>query len=253
VRAAFTGEAPGTTLTSVLYDEPERPKSLRKVLPEGLELVIQRAMAKDPDARFASMVDLDEALAPFDAPGAGGEALAPRPSGVHPALAGELGGAETVALPRNAAMLENTGSLRARRARPRALGFGLAALAWAAVLVASLVSEAIRVAAARPLARVESVLAAVIAAVTVGPVAVAWVRELRRGAWKNTATMAARADALAVTCGASFAAYAVVAAVWRAEHALIARGAGAPPWADLVAALVALAAGTLAAWRTLRR
>ena len=66
-RPAFSGEDAGRTLTSVIWDEPARPKTLRRDLPDALELVIQRAMAKDPDARFASMAELDAALAPFDA------------------------------------------------------------------------------------------------------------------------------------------------------------------------------------------
>ena len=66
-RPAFSGEDAGRTLTSVIWDEPARPKTLRRDLPDALELVIQRAMAKDPDKRFASMAELDAALAPFDA------------------------------------------------------------------------------------------------------------------------------------------------------------------------------------------
>ena len=47
-RPAFGGEDAGRTLTSVIWDEPARPKTLRRDLPDALELVIQRAMAKDP-------------------------------------------------------------------------------------------------------------------------------------------------------------------------------------------------------------
>ncbi|HEX4458143.1 MAG TPA: serine/threonine-protein kinase [Polyangia bacterium] len=77
-RAAFSGEDAGRTLTSVIWDEPQRPKTLRRDLPDGLELVIQRAMAKDPAARFQSMAELDAALAPYD-----GDTQANRPAAAH--------------------------------------------------------------------------------------------------------------------------------------------------------------------------
>ena len=64
-RPAFSGEDAGRTLTSVIWDEPARPKTLRRDLPDALELIIQRAMAKDPDKRFSSMAELDAALAPL--------------------------------------------------------------------------------------------------------------------------------------------------------------------------------------------
>ena len=78
-RPAFSGEDAGRTLTSVIWDEPARPKTLRRDLPDALELVIQRAMAKDPDKRFASMAELDAALAPFDARRRRDHALDPPP------------------------------------------------------------------------------------------------------------------------------------------------------------------------------
>jgi serine/threonine-protein kinase len=62
----FDSEDPTSTLTLVLTEDPERPRSLNDKIPEELELVIQKAMAKDPRDRFASMAELDAALAPFD-------------------------------------------------------------------------------------------------------------------------------------------------------------------------------------------
>src|SRR5690606_5322633 len=45
--------------------EPLRPRSLNPEIPENLELVIQRAMAKDPTERYQSMSELRRALEPF--------------------------------------------------------------------------------------------------------------------------------------------------------------------------------------------
>ena len=70
---ALTGQKPfdmddaTATLTLVLTEDPERPRKINPTIPESLELVVQKAMAKDPAERFQTMMDLDTALAPFDA------------------------------------------------------------------------------------------------------------------------------------------------------------------------------------------
>ena len=69
---AVTGKLPfdsddaAEALSMVLTEEPPRPRSVEPSIPEALELVIQKAMAKDPEERFRSMTELDERLAPFD-------------------------------------------------------------------------------------------------------------------------------------------------------------------------------------------
>ena len=62
----FDAEDPGSILTAVLTEEPVRPRALEPRMPEGLELVIQRAMAKDPRDRYQTMADLGRALMPYD-------------------------------------------------------------------------------------------------------------------------------------------------------------------------------------------
>jgi serine/threonine-protein kinase len=63
----FDTDDPASTLTLVLTEEPERPRSLNGTIPEGLELVVQKAMAKDVRDRYQTMAELDFALAPFEA------------------------------------------------------------------------------------------------------------------------------------------------------------------------------------------
>jgi serine/threonine-protein kinase len=69
---ALTGQLPfdsddaAEALSMVLTQDAPRPRSIEASIPEALELVIQRAMAKDPEDRYASMAELDERLAPFD-------------------------------------------------------------------------------------------------------------------------------------------------------------------------------------------
>jgi serine/threonine-protein kinase len=62
----FDSDDPSATLTRVLTEEPERPRALEPSIPQALELVIQRAMAKRPQYRHASMADLEVDLLPFD-------------------------------------------------------------------------------------------------------------------------------------------------------------------------------------------
>ncbi|HEY1958659.1 MAG TPA: serine/threonine-protein kinase [Polyangiaceae bacterium] len=73
----FETDDPASTLSLVLTEEPERPRKLAPDMPEALELVVQRAMAKEASDRFSSMEELEAALAPFDA---GSVAIAPAPS-----------------------------------------------------------------------------------------------------------------------------------------------------------------------------
>src|SRR5580698_6612843 len=67
---ALTGQRPfdrgdpTATLTAVLTQDPPRPRSIEPSIPEALEMVIQRAMAKEPKDRYESMTDLDAALEP---------------------------------------------------------------------------------------------------------------------------------------------------------------------------------------------
>jgi serine/threonine-protein kinase len=64
-RKAFVAEDTAEVLSAILTEEPARPRSLEPSIPEALELVIQRAMSKQPEARHASALELERALAPF--------------------------------------------------------------------------------------------------------------------------------------------------------------------------------------------
>jgi serine/threonine-protein kinase len=73
---ALTGKLPfdktdaTATLAAVLTEEPERPRTLAPHIPEHLELIIQRAMARNPDERYQSIDDFDVALIAYDEDGA---------------------------------------------------------------------------------------------------------------------------------------------------------------------------------------
>jgi tRNA A-37 threonylcarbamoyl transferase component Bud32 len=65
-RRPFDRGDPTATLAAVLSEEPVRPRSLEPSIPEGLEMIIQRAMARDPAHRYQTMADLERDLAPYD-------------------------------------------------------------------------------------------------------------------------------------------------------------------------------------------
>jgi eukaryotic-like serine/threonine-protein kinase len=59
-------DPPVNPLMLLLYEEPARPREIEPTLPEGIEAVIQHAMARDPAARPRSVTALDAELAAFD-------------------------------------------------------------------------------------------------------------------------------------------------------------------------------------------
>jgi serine/threonine-protein kinase len=64
-RRPFDSDDPTSTLSMVLTEDPIRPRELDPRIPEMLELIIQRAMAKDANDRYGSMLELEKALATF--------------------------------------------------------------------------------------------------------------------------------------------------------------------------------------------
>ena len=248
-RPAFSGEDAGRTLTSVIWDEPARPKTLRRDLPDALELVIQRAMAKDPDQRFASMAELDAALAPFDAVSGATLTIEPGSSAatVKPPT-GDVGRAQTIVASgttgKTVAPSMPTGrdamSL-ARFARPRAVVFGLLALLWCVIIAGSAIGFLIMMLTHHVLGTVEQVLVVALALALSAPLGVLEVRRLVRGDWRNTATMVGRADKLMRASLLSLAAYALVAAPGRFWGLLT--HTPAPALTEIGAVVAAIAVG----------
>ena len=65
-RAPFVEETPQATVLAVMSREPERPRALVPAVSEGIELVIQRAMAREPSQRYSSMREMHQALASLE-------------------------------------------------------------------------------------------------------------------------------------------------------------------------------------------
>jgi serine/threonine-protein kinase len=61
-RTPFQGSSPQAIMLAVLNSEPPRPRSLVSSIPPHLELVIERAMAKDPADRYPNMAAFEQGL-----------------------------------------------------------------------------------------------------------------------------------------------------------------------------------------------
>jgi serine/threonine-protein kinase len=70
----LTGEPPYGRVPAVsrfalvLHEEPTRPREIEPSIPDGVEAVIQQAMARERPARLQSALDLEHQLASFDTP-----------------------------------------------------------------------------------------------------------------------------------------------------------------------------------------
>ncbi len=76
----FDSGDPTATLTAVLTRDPPRPRSLEPGIPEPLEMIIQKAMAKRPQDRYETMAELDEELSAYE-PGGDTTTMLSIPSG----------------------------------------------------------------------------------------------------------------------------------------------------------------------------
>jgi eukaryotic-like serine/threonine-protein kinase len=117
------------TLIRLMQEAPQRPSTVERSIPAGLEAVIERAMAREPAQRYQTAADFDAALTAFDG-GQPERALDPRASGGRKPSSAEV----------------TTLGRKARLARPAAIATvafvsllsGLACSAVLALLVDSL-------------------------------------------------------------------------------------------------------------------
>jgi serine/threonine-protein kinase len=65
-QSPYEGADANGTLIRLMEEAPARPSSLERSIPAGLEAIIEKAMARDPEQRFQNVDELDAALASFD-------------------------------------------------------------------------------------------------------------------------------------------------------------------------------------------
>jgi len=185
----FEGLDPMATLTAVLVQEPGRPTTLNPTLPLALELVVQRAMAKNPADRYQTMAELDHELAAFDPELAHRPSLAPTVP--PPPDEGPTSKSATVVRrlsPKaiHAALARTQQSVQV--ARPGLLLFTSLGFLWLLASLAVMIGSIIRYARedTGDLSQVEAVLSIVgVAAALVTPL-VLWLRYLFRAVWPST-------------------------------------------------------------------
>ncbi len=210
----YEGEDGAMVLTQVLTEEPRRPRAVDSSVPGELELVIERAMARNCSDRLPTMADLEAELAAIDSgPGSVDGSL---PSMLPP---GPNSGVKTLPSS-NQATTRTLHAIRAQRevrsARPALILVTLVGYAWlvgilvlgAADVIRFSKTSIVRLMTTAPegatlsiggkLTRNEAILVSVgVAAATITPLLV-WIRHVARKVWPNTSTsvaFAARARA----------------------------------------------------------
>lgn len=184
--APFPEGDPAQTLTMLLTEDPVRPRTLAPELPEGIEALIQRAMARDPRDRPATAAELERHLAAFD------EA---RPAANRPASRDPVATADTLAV--QAPPVAEEATRRARRARPVALFCMVALAAGVGAAVLGLAAATLPLATGRPrLTETERFLLAMVALLSALVVLAATARALA-GRWRNAPAVERLGSALA--------------------------------------------------------
>jgi serine/threonine-protein kinase len=85
-RAPFDEDSPQATILAVMNSEPPRPRSITPAIPPHVELVIERAMAKNPDDRYPDMAAFEQALEALPAAAASAETGAPAAAAAVPSV-----------------------------------------------------------------------------------------------------------------------------------------------------------------------
>jgi serine/threonine-protein kinase len=76
----FPGDTYSDLVLKIMTESPKPLGQLAPRTPPALIDIVERAMARDPDARFADVAELSRALAPFAAGGAAGATTGPSPA-----------------------------------------------------------------------------------------------------------------------------------------------------------------------------
>ena len=226
-------------LILLLGSEPQPPRAIQPSIPVGVEAVIQRAMARDPEQRPQTADALESELAVFAAAVAGRSS--PR------ATRGAVAGAPDTPAPEAAGIARG-----ARRARPAAVAVAVTATAlvicYVAALVAALVTSSVE-----PRTGGERTMIALIG--LAAGAAVGWLQIHTLGArWRSVVAVQAvtRASVRGVLAGAV-----ALGSLELAAHGLYAIRASAPrdPTTGWVMRLIAagLVASIALAWPRLSR
>jgi serine/threonine-protein kinase len=217
-RPPFDHDDSAAALHAVLTSEPPRPRAIFRDLPEAFEMVLQRAMAREPAQRYATLEEFDAALAGFVAPT---EASAVRASSSQGA--------------RTATDIDELSAV-ARRARPEIAAYsGIGA----AILIGGLADVLALIFSASSLAGGLAVVAAIGVAATPGYL---YVRYLQREVWSNSPRAVAWARSLGAMVSAGGMVYAATFLGVRLLDLSLGSGDGPGGWGRIPPWVLALAA-----------
>jgi serine/threonine-protein kinase len=245
-RKPFEGLDQMATLTAALVQEPPRPSSLNAEIPIGLELVVQRAMAKEPSERFQTMQELEDALGGFNAPSlpplAGNDNMLSTPDALGKTV---LSRAPRLELRSEQRSVVQRASQGARLSRPALAFFTTLGFLWLVANVTIAVGAILRLSREADITASESVLLPIAAlAASLTPLIV-WVRHLMREVWPSTPRSIEMGGRLRRTVLYSAAAYGLTALFVQLLESIVNRsgvGVARPGWA-----LVAFQVGLLVA------
>jgi serine/threonine-protein kinase len=223
----FSEGDPAITITKLLTEDPKRPRDLDRTIPEGVELLIQRAMARTPAERPASAMELDKQLAAFD------EIRPGSSPGTVREGSNALANMETVAVDSvDYVRQAEDATKRARRARPAALAFAVATALAAGAAVMTTAGATLRAVAGRPsLTDVELVLLGVIAGLAALLVVVATLRALA-ARWRSAPSVERLAEGLRTALVTLLCTIGTTMLCWQVYATW-----GTPPDADILAAV----------------
>ncbi len=227
----FDSDDPTSTLNMVLTEEPARPRSLAPEVPEALELVIQRAMAKDARDRYQTTAELDQALLPFDMTGSGpassmllltpstGQSLQPGARGFEATartmMAGIGGG------PNSARLVQ----AEARRARPTIVIVGSGLGLWIVGGSVDALGGIVRYLHAMELTMTEATLLIFGVAFIFATPGIMFVLRVRKIVWPNSVKAVELASDLRRTAAAALVTYGALALGMRALFTILFRDA----------------------------
>ena len=233
----FDSDDPTATLTLVLTADPERPRALDPNIPEGLELVVQRAMAKNAADRYPTMNDLEAALAPFDAIPSIVSAPSIAQQGDHAVIShhgmtheGGGGKAKTVAAVSRAgsapSFVQEREARDAKLARPTIVTLTGVITLWFLGGFVDALGGGVRMFRAGDITLTEAILLALGSGFLALTPAVLFVLHVRKSVWPNSLKALELAYDLRRTAAAAFIGYGVAAIASRLLDTIVLRRSG---------------------------
>jgi serine/threonine-protein kinase len=120
----YAGESTADIAAKIIRDPPPPLRAVRPDVPEGLEAVVTRCLEKEPDARYAGIAELAEALLPYASEGSRASAeriakqISARQLGAAPTLLSSRPPSPSTPGPRTGSATRTASAFEAKRAEP---------------------------------------------------------------------------------------------------------------------------------------